>query len=174
MSAEHKPLSECYIVVTANRYADARYQHAVWMGEDKTMCGQLQVLDVNKVTRLCVTCGDCLLKLKKERQRRSRAEAAERKQYPYTMGEDEGVALLEEQKIEQDDEANSVPVVKRWLLFCGEYPCPSGGWSDYQGSADTQEEIEALWQKTLTERNEQDYVTSWHQKVDTMTGSIHQ
>jgi hypothetical protein len=52
--------------------------HALWCGEagrwpdDKTMCGQVDSLDVTNVGKYrIVSCADCLKALKRERQRRS-------------------------------------------------------------------------------------------------------
>jgi hypothetical protein len=69
-----KPLVDCYRVV---RIIGSTRMHALWQGEDKTMCGNVQALDAESAKGYSVSCGDCQKALKKERQRRS-AEGVKR------------------------------------------------------------------------------------------------
>ena len=63
-----KPLADCFRPV---RVIGSARIHALWEGEDKTMCGTLNVLDAESAKGNTVNCGDCMKALKKERQKRS-------------------------------------------------------------------------------------------------------
>lgn len=69
-----KPLADCYRPV---RVIGSPRVHALWEGEDKTMCGHVQALDAESAKGYSVGCGDCQAALKRERQRRS-AEGVKR------------------------------------------------------------------------------------------------
>lgn len=60
--------------------------------------------------------------------------------------------------------------MKRYLVFAGLDYYPEGGWSDYEGEADTPQEATALARQCLTRRSGQ--WCDWAHFVDTATGVI--
>lgn len=92
-----KPLNDCYMPV---RITGSVRIHALWEHEDKTMCGHVQVLDVEGAEGYSVGCSECQAALKKERQRRSAegvARGEERRLAAHYRAEDERAVSEQEQ-----------------------------------------------------------------------------